>query len=573
MDLLKRFAYYYKPQKVLFIMDMICAFIISLCDLSYPMISRTILNRYIPDQNMRMLLTWCGIMLGIYFIKAAMNYFVMYWGHIVGVRMQAQMRNDVFKHLQKLPFSYYDNNKTGNIMSRIVNDLMDISELAHHGPEDLFISLVMIVGSFIVLCTINLPLTLIVFLPLPFMIWYCIVKRKKMSDAFTDTRREIGAINVNLENSIAGIRVSKAFTNQEYEIDKFNKSNQAFQVVRNYAYKIMAEFHTGNTFVLDLLNIIVLASGGIFIYYGKLSLVDFLVYTLYISMFFTPIKRLIQFVETYENGISGFKRFIEIMDTLPEEDSPNAQTLPTVKGDICFENVSFAYDGQTEVLSKVSFSIKAGSKVALVGSSGGGKTTICHLIPRFYDVTQGCITLDGKDIRTVTRESLRSQIGIVQQDVFIFGGTIYDNILYGRMDAAEEEVYEAARKANIHEYILSLPEGYDTQVGERGLKLSGGQKQRLSIARVFLKNPPILILDEATSALDNTTEQMIQQSLDELSNGRTTLVVAHRLSTIKNADKIMVVTANGISEQGTHQELVEQNGLYAQLYKATLRIN
>lgn len=565
MDILKRFIHYYKPHKKLFFLDLLCAFTISICDLSYPLISREILNTYIPNHNLRMVFVCCTVMLGIYLLKAAMNYFVMYWGHIVGVRMQAHMRNDVFKHLQKLPFSFYDNNKTGTLMSRIVNDLMDISELAHHGPEDLFISLVMIIGSFTVLCTINLPLTVIVFLPLPFMVWYCVKKRRKMSAAFTETRKQIGEINTRLENSISGIRVSKSYTAQSHEIQKFENSNHEFQRVRGIAYRVMAEFHTGNSFVLDLLNMVILVSGAVFIYMGRLSLVDFLVYTLYIGMFFNPIRRLIQFVETYENGISGFKRFLEIMDTPAEEDFPNAEVLTNIDGKISFQNVSFSYENGSEILNDISFTAEPGQTVALVGSSGGGKTTICHLIPRFYEINSGTISIDDKDIRQIKRESLRQSIGLVQQDVFIFGGTIYENLLYGRLDAAPEEVYEAAKKANIHDYIMTLPNGYDTQVGERGLKLSGGQKQRISIARVFLKNPPILILDEATSALDNVTEQLIQNSLDELTKGRTTIVVAHRLSTIRNADRIMVVTSDGIAEQGTHSELMEKNGIYAQL--------
>ena len=567
--MLKSFIHYYKPHWKLFVFDMVCALVAASCDLMYPVISRNIINTYIPDKNLRLILTWCVALLVIYLVQAIMQYFMQYQGHVVGVRMQADMRRDVFEHLQKLPFSYFDEHKTGVIMSRIVNDLMDISEFAHHGPEDLFISLVSVVGSFIILCTINIPLTLITFAVLPFLILFVVKKRTAMTIAFRKNRIEIAEVNASLENSIAGVRVARAFTGEQEETKKFDENNQRYVTVRERAYRVMAEFFSGTNFLTSLMNVVVLTGGGYCVYRGVISVGDMVAYMLFINMFVNPIKKLIQFVEMFQNAITGYTRFQELMNIEVEQEEPDAVDLKDVRGEITFDNVSFQYNEGKEVLSNISMTFPQGEMVAIVGPSGGGKTTLCHLIPRFYEITQGSICIDGQDIRKVTRRSLRSKIGIVQQDVFLFTGTIFDNIAYGKLGASREEVYEAAKKANIHDYIMSLPEGYDTFVGERGVKLSGGQKQRISIARVFLKNPPILILDEATSALDNVTENYIQDSLDELCKNRTTIVVAHRLSTIKNADEIIVMDRDGIQERGTHTQLLEKdNGIYRELYEA-----
>lgn len=567
--MLRSFAHYYKPHWKLFVFDMICALVAAGCDLVYPVVSRNIINTYIPDKNIRLILTWCAALLVIYIIQTVMQYFMQYQGHIVGVRMQADMRRDVFEHLQKLPFSYFDEHKTGVIMSRIVNDLMDISEFAHHGPEDLFISLVTVVGAFIILCTVNIPLTLITFAVLPFLVLFIIKKRSAMTLAFRKNRIEIAEVNASLENSIAGIRVSRAFTGEREEEKKFAENNQRYVTVRERSYRVMAEFFSGTNFLTSLMNVVILAAGGYCVYRGVINVGDMVAYMLFINMFVNPIKKLIQFVEMFQNAITGYVRFQELMNVKPEQDEKGAIELKDVRGEIVFDDVTFHYDENKEVLSHISLTFPQGKMVAIVGPSGGGKTTLCHLIPRFYEISGGSILVDGHDIRDVTRASLRRQIGIVQQDVFLFTGTIFDNIAYGKLGASREEVYEAAKKANIHDYIMSLPEGYDTFVGERGVKLSGGQKQRISIARVFLKNPPILVLDEATSALDNVTENYIQDSLDELCKNRTTIVVAHRLSTIKNADEIIVMDRDGIEERGTHEELLARgNGIYKELYEA-----
>lgn len=567
--MLKSFVHYYKPHWKLFLLDMVCALIAASCDLMYPVISRDIINTYIPDKNLQLILSWSAALLVIYIIQTIMQYIMQYQGHVVGVRMQADMRRDVFEHLQKLPFSYFDEHKTGVIMSRIVNDLMDISEFAHHGPEDLFISLVTILGSFIILCTVNVPLTLITFAVLPFLVLFIVKKRTAMTIAFRKNRIEIAEDNASLENSIAGIRVARAFTGEAEEEKKFAENNQRYVTVRERSYRVMAEFFSGTNILTSLMNVVILAGGGYCVYRGVISVGDMVAYMLFINMFVAPIKKLIQFVEMFQNAITGYVRFKELMDVEPEEENPSAQPLGDVRGHITFDNVTFHYDEGKEVLSNISIDFPEGKMVAIVGPSGGGKTTLCHLIPRFYEVTGGSISIDGHDIRNVTRDSLRQKIGIVQQDVFLFTGTIFDNIAYGKLGASREEVIEAAKKANIHDYIMTLPEGYDTFVGERGVKLSGGQKQRISIARVFLKNPPILVLDEATSALDNVTENYIQDSLDELCKNRTTIVVAHRLSTIKNADEIIVMDRSGIQERGTHTELLEKdNGIYRELYEA-----
>ncbi len=564
--MLKKFISFYKPYKKLFFMDLIAAFIAALCDLVYPMMTRTLVNDSIPNKNIRLIVVFAVTLLIIFLIKALCGYFMQYWGHVVGVRMQGDMRRDVFNHLQKLPNKYFDNNKTGDIMSRIINDLMEISELAHHGPEDIFISIVMLTGSFIILCTINIPLTLLIFAFIPFIVLFTMYQRKKMNKAFLDTKVKTGAINASLENSISGISISKAFVSHETEQEKFEKGNKKFIFAREKAYKVMAEYFSGAGFGIDILNYVGLIGGGLFTFKGVIDIGDFMAYMLYIRLFTDPIKKLINFMEQFQNGITGFQRYMEIMNEDQEKNKKGAIELHYVKGEIEFKNVSFSYEGE-KVLEDFSIDIESGKMLALVGHSGGGKTTICNLIPRFYDVTDGDILIDGKSIYNVTLDSLRESIGIVQQEVFLFTGTIRDNILYGKTNASEDEIIKAAKMANIHEFIESLPEGYDTYIGERGVKLSGGQKQRISIARVFLKNPSILILDEATSALDNTTEHIIQESLKKLCEGRTTIVVAHRLSTIQNADEIVVIGNKGIIEKGSHNELMKLNGEYNKLQK------
>ncbi|WP_101475180.1 ABC transporter ATP-binding protein [Fusobacterium sp.] len=565
---LRKFISYYRPYKKMFFMDLLVATVSALCDLVYPMITRDVVNRVIPNREFRFIIVFGIVLLVVYIIKMLCAYWMQYWGHLVGVGMQADMRRDIYEHLQKLPVKYFDNNQTGSIMSRIVNDLQDISELAHHGPEDLFISFFMIVGSFIVLIRINIILTLIVFCILPFIIWYSMYKRKKMLASFMKTREKTGYVNAKLQNSISGIRVSKAFVIGEEEKERFNEGNNQFVEAKSFSYKVMAEYTAGVGFLTDMLDYSVLIVGGLFTYYGKINIGDFLAYLLYIKIFTQPIKRLIAFVEQFQNGMSGFKRFMEIIDVEHEIDKPDAIDLKDVQGEIVFENVSFSHENK-KVLDDISLRIKKGRILALVGPSGGGKTTLCNLIPRFYTVDSGDIKIDGKSIYDIKLDSLRKNIGIVQQDVFLFSGTIKDNICVGKTDATDEEIIDAAKKANIHEIIMEMPDGYDTYVGERGVKLSGGQKQRIAIARIFLKNPPILILDEATSALDNITEKLIQKSLEDLCHGRTTIVVAHRLSTIQAADEIIVLTDNGIEERGTHQELLNKKGFYYKLNSAS----
>ena len=564
--MLKRFIRYYKPYKKLFILDLLAAFLVSACDLFYPMITRNIINDVIPNKQIKLLFVFAIVLTLIFLIKAGLNYFMQYWGHVVGVRMQADMRRDLFDKLQDMPNKYFDNNKTGVIMSRIINDLLDISELAHHGPEDLFISLVMLVGSFIILCTINVPLTIITFAIIPFLLFYTIHKRNKMKKAFKETRVKTGEVNATIENSISGVRVTKSFGNKAYEMEKFDKSNDIFKKAREHAYKAMAEYFSGMFFLVDMLELIVLIAAGYFTYLGKINVGDFAAYLLYIKMFLQPIRKLINFNEMFQNGMSGFERYEEIMNEENEKEIPNAKELKDVKGKITIKDVTFRYDNKESILENFNLDIEAGKMVALVGPSGGGKTTICNLIPRFYDYESGQIFIDDVDISTVTLKSLRENIGIVQQDVFLFTGTIKENIMYGNPNATDEEVIEASKNACLHDFIMGLEDGYDTFIGERGVKLSGGQKQRISIARVFLKNPAILILDEATSALDNVTEYEIQKALEELSKDRTTLVVAHRLSTVKNSDEIVVLTDKGIEERGTHEELIKLGGVYSNLH-------
>lgn len=569
--MLKRFLAYYKPHKKLLILDMLASLMVSLLGIVYPVVTRTMLNDLIPNRQYRMIVVFGLTLLVIYGIRMLLNFFIQYKGHIMGVKIQAQMRSDMFRHLETLPYSFYDNHETGKIMSRMTNDLMDISELAHHGPENVLISSISVIAAFTYLCTIHVWLTLIVFACVPFLLIISMTLRKRMRQAFQDSRKSIAQINASLESSISGIRVTKAFINATIEEEKFEEGNHSFIEARGRAYKAMGQFHSTTSFVVDVFNVIVLIAGGLFLYHGQITFGDYSAFIVSIGMFISPVMTLINFMEQYQNGVTGFERFLEILDTPPEQDQPDATPLTDVKGHITFRGVTCSYAEGRDVLHGIDLDIPTGKTFALVGPSGGGKTTICHLIPRFYPISEGEVLVDGQDIRHLTVSSLRQNIGIVQQDIYLFNASMRDNILYGRPDATEAEVIEAAKRANIHDYIMSLPEGYDTQIGERGVKLSGGQKQRLSIARVFLKNPPILILDEATSALDNTTEILIQKSLDELCRGRTTLVVAHRLSTIKNADEIAVIAGGKITEQGSHDALMALGGVYAELYSKQFR--
>ena len=578
MKMLKDFIGFYKPHRKLFYWDMVCAMVIALADLFYPTIARNIINVYVPNKMWNMFLLWSAVLLVIYLIKMGMNYFVQYYGHVMGNRLQGDMRQTVFHKLQKLPFSYFYENKSGTIMSRIINDLMDISELSHHGPEDLFISLVTLVGVFIVMSTVSLTLTLIIFATLPFVVWFTAKMRHKLNDAFAKSRVEMGEVNANLENAISGIRVSRSYTSGEHEEEKFRHYNQIYIESRNCCMKVMGQFGAVSNFMTDMMYFVVLVAGGAFYFLGKIDVGELMMFLLYVNTFLTPVRKLINFVEQFQNGLTGYHRFNEIMAQPEESEAPDAKELKNVKGSIDFDNVSFSYEAKNEdgkehrsVISHLSMHIDPGKTVALVGPSGGGKTTVCNLIPRFYEVTGGKISIDGQDITTLSRLSLRRSIGMVAQDVFLFTGTIRENIAYGNLNATDEEIIAAAKKANIHDTILAMEDGYDTYIGERGVKLSGGQKQRISIARVFLKNPSILILDEATSALDNATEMLIQESLEQLSAGRTCLVVAHRLSTIKNADEIIVIGDKGIQERGTHEELLAKNGVYAELYRYQFR--
>ena len=571
--MLKKFISYYKPHRLIFTLDMIASLIMSLIAIVYPIVTRTMLNDLIPDRNYRMVVI-CGVgLLVLYVVRMLLNYFIQYYGHVMGVGMQAQMRSDLFAHLEKLPYSFYDKNETGKIMTRMTSDLFDVSELAHHGPENLLISSIAIVTSFIYLSTINIWLTLIIFACVPFLIVIAAALRKRMKNAFKKSREATAEINAALESSISGIRVTKAFTNSEKEKEKFEEGNVQFVESRKEAYDAMGKFHSSTTFITDIFNVIVLISGGFFLYNGDIGFGDYSAFIVSVNLFISPVMTLVNFTEQYQNGVTGFERFLEILAEKPEADSEGAVDIGRAEGHIRFQSVTSAYDEGSEIIRGIDLDIEKGKTYALVGPSGGGKTTICHLIPGFYEINGGEISLDGRDIRSITKSSLRRNIGIVQQDVYLFNSSIRDNILYGRLDATEEEVIEAAKRANIHDYIMTLPEGYETNIGERGVKLSGGQKQRLSIARVFLKNPPILILDEATSALDNTTEILIQRALDELCKGRTTIVVAHRLSTIKNADEIVVIENGEITEQGTHDALISRGGTYAHLYSLQFREN
>ena len=573
--MLKRFIHYYKPYKKMLALDLLASLMISVIGMVYPITTRNMLNDYIPNKMYSTIVVAGLAVLAMYFICMLLRYFVEYYGHLIGVGMQSQMRLDLFAHLQKLPFSFYDNHETGRIMTRMTSDLFEVSELAHHGPENLIISSVMIVLSFVYLLSIDPILTLIVFACVPILVVVTLYFRKAMSKAFDARRKSNATINAAIESSVTGIRVTKAYTNSARELEKFQVGNGQFVEASRSAYRAMARFHSSTMFVTEVFNVVILIAGGLFMYAGRINFADYSTFIVSVNLFIKPVNTLIGFMEQFQNGVSGFKRFLEIMDEAPESESADARELTDVEGTIEFKNVSYGYDTAKEVLRNVNLKLEKGRKLALVGPSGGGKTTLCHLLPNFYKLgaEDGAILIDGQDVRSLTLDSVRRNIGIVQQDVFLFAGTIRENILYGRPDATEEEMYAAAKRANIHDYVMTLEKGYDTEIGERGVKLSGGQKQRLSIARVFLKDPAILILDEATSALDNTTEVLIQQALDELCKGRTTLVVAHRLSTIRNADEIAVVINGEITERGTHEALMSAGGVYKDLYSLQFRDN
>lgn len=567
--MLKKFIAYYKPYRKMLFWDMLASLFISLIGMVYPIVTREMLETLIPEKLYREIVFAGLVVLSLYILRFALRYFMQYYGHIIGVKMQADMRRRLFDHLQKLPFSFYDEHETGKIMTRMTSDLFDVSELAHHGPENLLISSVMLVGSFIYLCTINVPLTLIIFACVPFLITVAVYFRRQMRSAFDERRKTTAEINAALESSISGIRVTKAYTNEEKEKEKFEVGNSNFVKACHKAYKAMALFFSSTNFITDIFNVIILIAGGLFLYGNKISFPEYSTFIVSVNLFINPITTLISFMEQYQQGVSGFARYIELIEVEPESDE-GKEKLEGVQGNIEIKDVQFSYESSGEVLHGVSLSVEAGKTLALVGPSGGGKTTVCHLIPRFYNIKEGDILIDGKSIKNLSLEALRQSIGIVQQDVFLFNGSIKENILYGKLTATDEEVVEAARLAGIDEWVNTLEKGYDTEIGERGVKLSGGQKQRLSIARVFLKNPPILILDEATSALDNTTELLIQESLDKLSVGRTTIVVAHRLSTVRRADEIAVIEDGKVSEKGTHDELLRLDGTYKRLHSLHL---
>lgn len=567
--MIKKFMHYYKPHIGLFVLDMVCAFLISATDLVYPMITRKFINQLIPDKNVQLIFKLGIALMLLYVVRMILEYIVGYYGHVLGVKMEYEMRKEMFSHVQDLPFSYFDNTKTGHIMSKMVNDLNEIAELAHHGPEDIFISIVMIIGSFILLCGINVKLTLITFMIMPFMIYFAIHYNGKMRRNFRKTRESLADINGRLEDSISGIRVVKSFTNEEYEAEKFDYGNDHFKVLRTQSVRYLGIFNAGINFFSNAATTITLIIGGYFVYKNEVSIGDMVAYLIYINQFLQPVKRLANFMEQYQRGMAGFRRFVEVMEVEPDiVDSENAIDIDNVAGNVEFKNVTFSYDDKNTILSSVNLNVTAGETVAVVGPSGAGKTTLCSLIPRFYEIDDGEIAVDDMDIKNVKIKSLRRNIGIVQQDVFLFSGSIKENIAYGNLDATDEEIFAAAKAANAHDFIMELTDGYETYIGERGVKLSGGQKQRISIARMFLKNPPILILDEATSSLDNQSEAIIQKSIEDLSKNRTTFIIAHRLATIKNARRIVVITENGIEEQGTHRELIEKRGTYYNLYNS-----
>lgn len=571
----KKFLSYYKPYKGLFFSDMFFALTAAGISLIYPLIVRYVTNdllgHYEINQVMNTIIKLSFLMIGLALLEMVCNFYIAYQGHVMGAKMEYDMRNDIFEHYQKLSFNFYDNQKTGQLMSRITNDLFDITELCHHGPEDIVISIIKFVGAFIILININLPITLIVFAFIPIMFVFAYYMKNKMNAAFRKNRERIAEINAQIEDNLSGIRVVKSFANESKEMDKFHDGNRRFVESKRNSYWQMATFHSGLGFFTSLINVAVIIGGAVLMANKVIALSDLLTFLLYINNIIEPVRKLINFTEQFQNGITGFDRFMEIMEIQPDiVDKKDAIALKEVKGTIEFNEVAFRYqDTKSDVFGNINLKVESGDYLALVGSSGVGKTTLCSLIPRFYEVSAGKILLDGVDIRNIKLRSLRKNIGIVQQDVYLFTGTVMDNIRYGKLEATDEEIIEAAKNANAHEFIMELPDGYDTYIGQRGVKLSGGQKQRLSIARVFLKNPPILIFDEATSALDNESEKVVQESLEKLAKNRTTFVIAHRLSTIRNAKDIIVLTEEGIKERGTHNELLNQNGIYAGLYKLT----
>lgn len=572
MNVWSKFIRYYKPYRRIFFLDMLCACIISVIDLTFPQVLNYLNATLYLDTKEAILNSLAILFIGLvilYAVRALCRFYVTGQGHIMGARMESDMRQDLFDHYEKLSFSYYDKNNTGEMMSRLISDLFDIAEFAHHGPENLFISLLKICGSFILLAMIHIPLTLILLGITLVMLIFSYHKNKRMQETFSDNRRKIAGVNARLQDSLAGIRVVKSFANEDLEREKFYQSNDRFLKSKENNYRVMGSYYGGNNFFQGLLYIVILVAGGYFVAMGSLAPVDLATYALYVNIFVAPIEILVEFTEMLQKGFSGFKRFLEVIETAPEiVDARDAKVLSNVSGVIDYEHVSFRYHAEEEcVLNDINIHIEAGKNIALVGPSGGGKTTICSLLPRFYDVSAGAVKIDGQDVRSLTLHSLRKCIGIVQQDVYLFAGSVKENIAYGQPNASDEEIMEAAKKANIHDFILSLPDGYDTYVGERGTRLSGGQKQRISIARVFLKDPKILILDEATSALDNESERHIQKSLEELAKNRTTITIAHRLSTIRNADEIIVISENGLEERGNHDQLMKANGVYANYYK------
>ncbi|AFH64814.1 ABC transporter ATP-binding protein [Paenibacillus caseinilyticus] len=567
--MLRRFFSYYRPYRRLFLLDFGCAVVAGLLELGFPLAVNQFVDKLLPGQNWPLILWACAALLFIYVLNTALQYVVTYWGHMLGINIETDMRRKLFDHIQKLSFRFFDNNKTGHLMTRITNDLNEIGEIAHHGPEDIFIAVMTLLGAFGLMLTINWKLAVLTFVIIPLMAWFALHFSSRMTRTYERLFGDVGEFNTRVENNIGGIRVVQAFANEEYEKELFKVNNQQYRLTKLLAYKLMAKSMSITYMMMRLVSVFVMIAGTWFVIRGELSYGEFVGFLLLSNVFFRPIEKINAVIESYPKGIAGFKRYCAILDTEPDvADAPDAVAAGPLNGDIAFRSVSFGYDGSKQILNGLNLSIRAGETVAFVGPSGAGKTTICSLLPRFYECSEGSITIDGMDIRRMTLQSLRSQIGIVQQEVYLFEGTIRQNIAYGKLDAGDEEIWEAARQAQLEEFIRKQPDGMQTQIGERGVKLSGGQKQRLAIARMFLKNPPILILDEATSALDTATELAIQQSLAELSAGRTTLVIAHRLATIKNADRIIVVTEDGVAEEGAHQELVAAGGMYSRLHQA-----
>ncbi|MBD1222338.1 ABC transporter ATP-binding protein [Virgibacillus halodenitrificans] len=571
--MIRRFFSYYKPHKRLFIIDFTAAVIVAILELAFPVAVQSFIDKLLPEKNWDVIITVSILLLLVYLLSSFLQYIVTYLGHKLGLNIETDMRQDLFKHVQSQSFRFFDNTKTGHIMSRITNDLFDIGELAHHGPEDFFISIMTFIGAFIIMFTINMKLAFIILIAVPILIFLIAFSNIKMNKAWRTMYEDIASVNARVEDAVSGVRVVQSFTNEAFEMERFTKDNYKFRRAKAGAYKVMAIVHSNIYMLMRLITLLVLVVGAWFTYTGQLSTGELVSFVLFVNVLFNPIQKITALLELYPKGMAGFKRFTELLDTEAEvQDQPNAKQISHLNGDISFNKVTFGYEKTQEpVLNALSFSIQAGETIAFVGPSGAGKTTICSLIPRFYDVESGSITIDGIDLRDMTKESLRKQIGIVQQDVFLFTGTLKENIAYGNRDATDEEIKHAARQAHMEEFINELPDGYETQVGERGLKLSGGQKQRIAIARMFLKNPPILILDEATSALDTETETIIQKALTELAKERTTLIIAHRLATIKNADRIMVVTKSGIEEEGSHEELLQRDGIFAHLHKVQMK--